>query len=162
MSECQFLFSVVFMFQKSYTGNILGIGQNEAWSSYFPIMKTESKGEMEKGQETATPGGGASPPLAMPLGGVGPCSPSDIVLPPIYFLWGENPKESSLRPPKVPQRRRHRRPILGDRNLCSGTLSGWGIAPGAISIDSTAISIDVTVSHDKEGVVLPRGWGLYQ
>jgi hypothetical protein len=36
--------------------------------------------------------------------------------------------------------------------------------PGAISIDSTtisvvftAISIDVAVSHDEEGVVLPRG-----
>jgi hypothetical protein len=44
---------------------------------------------------------------------------------------------------------------------------GWGSAPGAISIDSidstsisidfTTISIDVVVSHDEEGVVLPRG-----
>jgi hypothetical protein len=32
-----------------------------------------------------------------------------------------------------------------------------GIAPGAISIDSTIISIIVAVSHDEEGVVLPRG-----
>jgi hypothetical protein len=30
------LFSAVFVFQKSYTGNILGIGRNEARSSYFP------------------------------------------------------------------------------------------------------------------------------
>jgi hypothetical protein len=55
---------------------------------------------------------------------------------------------------------------LGDRSLCSGTLPGRGCAPGAISIDSiastavsvdlTAISIDVDVSHDEEGVVLPR------
>jgi hypothetical protein len=46
-------------------------------------------------------------------------------------------------------------------------LPGWGSAPGAIfaisidytivSIDFTAISIDVAVSHDEEGVVLPRG-----
>jgi hypothetical protein len=39
-------------------------------------------------------------------------------------------------------------------------LSGRGSAPGAISIDaidSTAISIDVAVSHDEEGVVLPPG-----
>jgi hypothetical protein len=45
-------------------------------------------------------------------------------------------------------------------------LPGRGSAPGAISIDSitvtavsidfTAISIDVAVSHDEEGVVLPR------
>jgi hypothetical protein len=53
---------------------------------------------------------------------------------------------------------------LGDRSLCSSTLLGWGSAPGAISIDSiastaisidfTAISINVVVSHDEEGVVL--------
>jgi hypothetical protein len=41
-------------------------------------------------------------------------------------------------------------------------LPGWGIAPGAISINSTAIFIVVAVSHDEEGVVLPRGIGLYQ
>jgi hypothetical protein len=46
---------------------------------------------------------------------------------------------------------------LGDRSLCFDTLPGWGIAPGAISIDSTAISIDVVDSYDEEGVVLPRG-----
>jgi hypothetical protein len=56
---------------------------------------------------------------------------------------------------------------LGDKSLSSGTLPGLGSAPGAISIDSiastaisidfTAISIDVVVSHDEEGVVLPRG-----
>jgi hypothetical protein len=51
----------------------------------------------------------------------------------------------------------HRRQILGDKSLCSGTLPGWGITPGAISIDSTTISIAVVVSHDEEGVVLPRG-----
>jgi hypothetical protein len=31
------------------------------------------------------------------------------------------------------------------------------IASTAITIDFTAISIDITVSHDEEGVVLPRG-----
>jgi hypothetical protein len=53
-----------------------------------------------------------------------PRVPSDIALPPIYSLWRENPKSTSIRPRKVPQRRRHRRPILGDRSLCSGTLPG--------------------------------------
>jgi hypothetical protein len=56
---------------------------------------------------------------------------------------------------------------LGDRSLCSGTLPGWESAPGAISIDAvastaisiyfTAISTNVAISHDEEGVVLPRG-----
>jgi hypothetical protein len=55
MPQCQFLFSDVFVFQKSYTGNILGIGQNESRSSYLPDTKTESKGETKEGQEAATP-----------------------------------------------------------------------------------------------------------
>jgi hypothetical protein len=56
---------------------------------------------------------------------------------------------------------------LGDRIICSGTLAGRRSASGAFSIDSIAstavsidfiaISIDVAVSHDEEGVVLPRG-----
>jgi hypothetical protein len=44
---------------------------------------------------------------------------------------------------------------LGDRNLYSDTLPGWGIAPEAISIDSTAIFIIIADSHDEEAVVLP-------
>jgi hypothetical protein len=46
---------------------------------------------------------------------------------------------------------------LRDKSLCFGTPPGWGIAPEAISIDSTAISIAVVISYDEEGVVLPRG-----
>jgi hypothetical protein len=86
-----------------------------------------------------------------------PRAPSDIALPPINCLQRENPKSISIHPRKVPQCRRHRRPILGDKSLYSGTLSGRGIAPGAISIDSTTIFITVADSHDEEGVVLPRG-----
>jgi hypothetical protein len=50
------------VFQKSYTRNILGIGRNEARSSYFAVTKTLSKAETEEGQEAATPGGGVGPP----------------------------------------------------------------------------------------------------
>jgi hypothetical protein len=52
--------------------------------------------------------------------------------------------------PLVVMHRRCRRPILGDRSLCSGTLPGWGIALGAIFIA-------VAVSYDEEGVVLSPG-----
>jgi hypothetical protein len=55
MPECQFMFSVVFVFQKSYTGNILGIGRNESQSSYLPNTKTKSKGETKEDQEVAAP-----------------------------------------------------------------------------------------------------------
>jgi hypothetical protein len=79
----------------------------------------------------------------------------------------ENPKSIGNFPEEVLQLRcRHRR-ISGDRSLYSDTLLGWGSAPGAVSInvvastavsiDFTAISTNVVVSYDEEGVVLPRG-----
>jgi hypothetical protein len=49
------LFSAIFMFQKSYTGNILKIGQNESQSSYLPDTKTEFREEMETDQGAAAP-----------------------------------------------------------------------------------------------------------
>jgi hypothetical protein len=51
-SSCFLLF---LYFWKSYTGNILGIGQNERRRSYLPDTKTESKGETEGGQRATAP-----------------------------------------------------------------------------------------------------------
>jgi hypothetical protein len=91
-------------------------------------------------------------------------STPDDVPSPIKSLTTENPKTIGIFPRTVPQLRRRRRQILGDRSLCSGTLPGQGSAPGAISItvfavsiDLTAISIAVAASDDEEGVVLSRG-----
>jgi hypothetical protein len=91
----------------------------------------------------------------------------DVAPPPIKSLLKENPKTIGIFPRTVPQHRRHRRQISGDRSLSSGTLLGRGSAPGAISIDAfaysavsidfTAISTNLVVSYDEEGVVLPRG-----
>jgi hypothetical protein len=39
------LFSAIFVFQKNYIGNILEIGRNKSWSSYFSRHETESKAE---------------------------------------------------------------------------------------------------------------------
>jgi hypothetical protein len=83
--------------------------------------------------------------------------PSDIAPPPINSLQDKNPREVDVFLEKVPQHRHRRRKDSRDRIPCSGTLPGQGIAPGAISIDFTTISIAVDVSHDEEGVVLP--WG---
>jgi hypothetical protein len=129
MPQCQFLFSIVFVFQKSYTGYILGIGRNEARSSYFFRHEVESKAETEEGQEAATPGGGAGAPLAAPPYGVGPLGASDIAASPIKSLRRENPKSIDVFLDKVPQRHRHQRGDSGDRILYSDTLPGWGIAP---------------------------------
>jgi hypothetical protein len=69
------------------------------------------------------------PPVVRP-----PWSTPDDAPSPIKSLPTENPKTIGIFPRTVPQRRRHGRQILRDRSLCSGTLPGWGSAPGAISI----------------------------
>jgi hypothetical protein len=51
------LFSAVFVFQKSYTGNILGIGRNKFLKSYFSRKLPEiRRGEGEGPQAALTPG----------------------------------------------------------------------------------------------------------
>jgi hypothetical protein len=40
---------------------------------------------------------------------------------------------------------------------CPGAISIDAIASTAVSIDFTAISTNIVVSYDEEGVVLPRG-----
>jgi hypothetical protein len=58
------LFSAVFVFQKSYTGNILGIGRNKSRTSYY-LMKLP---EVRRGDGGGPQGGlttrGCSLPLA--------------------------------------------------------------------------------------------------
>jgi hypothetical protein len=51
------LFSAVFVFQKCYTGNILGIGRNKFLKSYFPRkLPVIRRGEGEGPQATLTQG----------------------------------------------------------------------------------------------------------
>jgi hypothetical protein len=76
MPQCQFPISAVFVFQKSYTGNILGIGRNKSRSSYFSWSATKSKAETKGGQRAAAPPHGVGHPLAAPGPGVGPWSTS--------------------------------------------------------------------------------------
>jgi hypothetical protein len=60
------LFSVVFVFQKSYTGNILGIERNKFRNSYFTRMKDEDQTGAEEGPEAGHTTGGVVQPLAEP------------------------------------------------------------------------------------------------
>jgi hypothetical protein len=63
------LFSAIFVFQKSYTGNILGIGRNEFQKSYFFQKRTEDRTRAGGGPEAAHITGGATQPLATPTHG---------------------------------------------------------------------------------------------
>jgi hypothetical protein len=74
MPQCQFPIFAVFVFQKIYRRNILGIGRNKSQSSYFFRSVMESKAEMEGSQRAPAPCHGASHHLATPGPGVGPWS----------------------------------------------------------------------------------------
>jgi hypothetical protein len=69
MPQCQFPIFAIFVFQKSYKGNILGIGRNKSQSSYFSQSVTESKDETEGSQEVAAPSHGGGHPQAAPGAG---------------------------------------------------------------------------------------------
>jgi hypothetical protein len=86
------LFSAVFVFQKSYTGNILKIGQNKSRSSYFSWHETESKVETEgtRGQPHHGMARPAPGPRHQVVGPPGP--PPDTALSPIYSPRRENLK----------------------------------------------------------------------
>jgi hypothetical protein len=103
------LFSAIFVFQKSYTGNILGIGRNEAQTSYFPGHETKTEGEPEGGQGPATSGGGA-PPLGRTRGWCG--APVHPLTPPLRLykaFRSKNPKSFGNFLEEVSQLCRHHR-----------------------------------------------------
>jgi hypothetical protein len=60
------LFSAVFVFQKSYTGNILGIGRNKFQKSYFSRKLPEDRKRAGGGQRPPLDIGGAAQALAVP------------------------------------------------------------------------------------------------
>jgi hypothetical protein len=86
------LFSAVFVFQKSYTGNILGIRQNESQTCYFSRSVVKSKDETEG--SIAWPHHRAARPRPWPCHlGVRPAGPPpDATLRPIYSPRREKPK----------------------------------------------------------------------
>jgi hypothetical protein len=61
MSRCQFPVFCCFVFQKSYTWNILGIGQTEDRNSYFSRTKDEDRKRARGGPEARLTTRGRSP-----------------------------------------------------------------------------------------------------
>jgi hypothetical protein len=126
------LFSAIFVFQKSYTGNILRIGRNKSQSSYFSRYKTESKAETEGAR--GRPHHWVARPTPGPRHQVVrlPGPPPDAALPPIYSPRRENPKhpinfpETYCKPPPSLTRDRE-----GPESL-SSTLPERGITTGGL------------------------------
>jgi hypothetical protein len=110
MPQCQFPISAVFVFQKSYTGNILGIGRDKSQNSYFSRSVMESKAETEGHHRAAAPWHGAGHPLAAPGGGVGPW-PTPWRRPSAYIFPStgkpKGPDQFSTKPTVSHRRHRH-------------------------------------------------------
>src|SRR3954454_6115058 len=60
MPQCQFLFSAVFVFQKSCTGNILGIARDKLPVPYNHVTKTVSEDDLRGASQVARPHPGAA------------------------------------------------------------------------------------------------------
>jgi hypothetical protein len=75
--SASFLFSAVFVFQKSYTGNILGIGRNKSRTSYFSRTRV---GVQSRDR------GGLGPGHTLGRRGRSPGRTTRGVSPPVHFL----------------------------------------------------------------------------
>jgi hypothetical protein len=88
-----FLFCAVFVFQKSYTGNILRNGRNKSQSSYFSDMRRSPKQRRRgtRGQPHHRVARPAPGPRHQVVGPPGP--PPDAALLPIYSPRRGKPKD---------------------------------------------------------------------
>jgi hypothetical protein len=141
------LFSSVFVFQKSYTGNILGIRQNKSQSSYFPDMRRSPK-QRRRGTRGQAHHGVARPSPWLRHQVVWPPSPPpDAALPPIYSPRQENLKSSInfhktyCKPPPSSMRDREGLEAL------PGTLSERGITTGGLLHHHACLRSDVWVVY---------------
>src|SRR3954453_21227501 len=72
MPQCQFLFSAVFVFQKSCTGNILGIARDKLPVPYNHVTKTVLEDDLRGASQVARPQPGAARAWPAPGWRLGP------------------------------------------------------------------------------------------
>ena len=142
---------------------ILHMKYSRNWTKLMPTVLyfTEASREPERDQRGAL---GAPPHMAArprrggaPAYGGPPPGSSEAALPPIYSLRLENPKKISHGTRKVTQPPPSRSQVRGTEVSVLARHRDGEVPPEGISIDTTAIFIVAAVSHDEEGVVLPRG-----
>jgi hypothetical protein len=119
-------FSAVFVFQKSYTGNILGIGRNKSRTSYFYRSFTKTKEETEGGEGPGTPQGARSSPWPRPTMVRPPGPPPDDAPSPIKSPRWEKPKGRIAFPINILQATAVAVARLGGSRSSSRHLAGEG------------------------------------
>ena len=129
-----------FLFQKSCSENILGIGRNLDKTSYFSNTKTEFRGDTEGSHVAPTPWGRAAP---LPRrGGVwGPRGSAAAALSPIYSSRRENPRYPSHYPRKVPETPPPSTLAREGSEALPGTLPERGIITGGLYITMPASGV---------------------
>jgi hypothetical protein len=156
------------VFQKSYTGNILKIGRNKFQKSYFSRKLPKTEREPEGGQRPPSHIGGAAQALAVP-----PWCEKPLAVPlmmPLRLYKASGWKtlgESAIFQKEFRSSTATVDEFWGtevsvpapcrDGEVPSKPSPSFSIAVSAVSIDLTAISINLAVSYDEEGVVHPRG-----
>ena len=116
--------------------NILGIGRDKSQYAYFPQSNTETRSRDGVGHQGGHTIWWRGLALAAPPGGVGPLAAHRPFLfaykMPLDAITLNSPASSheNFRSTAATEGE-----IRGTESLCSGTLPGWGSAPGAISID---------------------------
>jgi hypothetical protein len=93
MPQCSSLFSTIFVFQKSYTRNILRIGRNKSRTSYFYPSFVKTEDETEGGQGPATHRLARPSPWPRHQVVRPPSPPPDAALSPINSPQWEKPRE---------------------------------------------------------------------
>ena len=132
------LFSAVFVFQKSCTGNILGIGRNKSQSQYFTVTKTKSEGETKRSHRGAKPPLGAARPGPAPRHGV--AHPGGHRHRPSAYLFTISGKLWRPEPPstKSSVAVAIAEPISGGSEALPGTLPEGEIITGGLYIAMSA------------------------
>ena len=141
MPQCQFLFSAVFVFQKSCSGNILGIGRKSTEVPISPTRTRSPKGRRRSARRR--PHKGSARPHLLPRRGCvwAPRVPSAAALSPIYFPRRENPKYLSHVPRKVPEAPSSSTLAREGSETLPGTLPERGIITGGLHIAMSASGV---------------------
>jgi hypothetical protein len=127
------LFSAIFVFQKSYIGNILGIGRNQSQSSRIsPKLPENQRGDRVGPRGAHTPGRHGLSPGRAPLCVRLPRSTPDDAPSPIKTPRWKKPKDPISFLEHIMICRRHRPEDREGLEALPGTLSEREIATGGL------------------------------
>jgi hypothetical protein len=140
-------FSAVFVFQKSYTWNILGIGWNKSRTSYFYRSFAKTEDETEGGQRLATQQGARPSPWPRPPMVRPPDPPPDDAPSPIRPLDGKNLRDGSLFPETYCKPPPSSKQDREDPGALPGTLPERGIPTGGLLHHHGRLRSDVWVVY---------------